>query len=815
MTRHHAVLAALLATLAGAAAATGTMLPSGFEETTVLRGLTEPTAVAFAPDGRIFVAEKSGLVKVFPGFDSEGAVLVDLRTNVFNFLDRGLHNLILHPDFPDQPYLYVLYTLDAEIGGTPPLWGTPGATSDACDDATFNGCIAAGRLSRFRLDGNGAPGGEEVMIENWCQQYPSHSVGGLAFDAAGALYVAAGEGASYNFVDYGQRGNPCADPPGEQTVPTARGGSLRSQNLELGGYGRATYGGKILRIDPLSGAAWPGNPLAGSEVPGADRIIAQGFRQPFRMAIRPGAQELWIGEVGWQEWEEINRLPLGGSSVLNFGWPCFEGELPQPGWAAAGLDVCAALYDAPASVTPPVFAYQHYQEVVEGDGCDTDQAAVTGLAFYSGGRYPPDYDGALFFADFASRCIWVMPAGDDGAPDPARRQRFAGQAQYPVDLVIGPGGDLYYVDIAGGTLRRIRYTAGNEAPRAVLRADVTSGSAPLTVRFDALQSSDGDGDQLAYAWDLDGDGALDDGDAVTARFTYQQPGRVMVRLRVSDPQGSNDEATATIEVGNPTPPQASIDAPPEGLLWHVGQEITLQGSGSDAEDGAIPGAQMAWRILLHHCPGGSCHTHPLQTFEGVADASFLAPDHGPDSYLEVQLTVTDSTGLQTTATRSLQPLHVDLRFESNPPGLTLGLNDGVATTPFTRPAIAGSTNSISAPAQQLVGCDVFEFVHWSDGGGASHTFNAPTQAAVWIATYRPAGNACVTPTPLPGGSCIGDCNGDHEVAIDEIVLGVSVALGLATPDACPDFDPDNPGSIRIEGLIAAVAAALDGCGSAP
>ena len=108
-------------------------VPSGFTETIVISGLTNPMVVRFASDGRVFVAEKSGLIKVFDDLqDTTPTVFADLRTNVHNFWDRGLLGMTLHPGFPDTPYVYVLYTHDAAIGGTAPRWGTAGATSDGC-----------------------------------------------------------------------------------------------------------------------------------------------------------------------------------------------------------------------------------------------------------------------------------------------------------------------------------------------------------------------------------------------------------------------------------------------------------------------------------------------------------------------------------------------------------------------------------------------------------------------------------------------------------------------------------------------------------
>ena len=114
-------------------AASAATVPAGFSEETVFSGLTEPMAVRFAPDGRVFVAEKSGLIKVFPNLTTNTpTVFADLRTNVYNFWDRGLLGLALDPNFATNPYVYVLYTYDGVIGGPAPKWGAPGVDSDPC-----------------------------------------------------------------------------------------------------------------------------------------------------------------------------------------------------------------------------------------------------------------------------------------------------------------------------------------------------------------------------------------------------------------------------------------------------------------------------------------------------------------------------------------------------------------------------------------------------------------------------------------------------------------------------------------------------------
>ena len=93
-------------------------LPPGFVDEVVLSGLSSPTAIRFSPDGRVFVAEKSGLVKVFASLsDPAPTVFADLRTNVHNYWDRGLLGLTLDPGFPTRPYVYVFYTYDGPIYG--------------------------------------------------------------------------------------------------------------------------------------------------------------------------------------------------------------------------------------------------------------------------------------------------------------------------------------------------------------------------------------------------------------------------------------------------------------------------------------------------------------------------------------------------------------------------------------------------------------------------------------------------------------------------------------------------------------------------
>ena len=120
--------------------------------------------------------------------------------------------------------------------------------------------------------------------------------------------------------------------------------------------------------------------MIGATDPNDRRIIASGLRNPFRITTRPGTDEIWVGDVGWNDWEEINRI-LSGTASRNFGWPCYEGAGRQSGYDGANLNVCENLYAQPGAVTAPYFAYHHTSRVVPNETCPTGSSSMAGLEF--------------------------------------------------------------------------------------------------------------------------------------------------------------------------------------------------------------------------------------------------------------------------------------------------------------------------------------------------------------------------------------------------------------------------------------------------
>lgn len=235
-------------------------------------GLTRPVDIQ-AAQGRLFVVEKPGIIRVYENGQPLDAPFLDITDRVNpKGNEMGLLGLAFHPDYADNGFFYVNYT------------GAGGHT----------------RIARFQADGNSADADSEKILLTIEQPYSNHNGGALAFGPDGYLYVALGDG--------GLAGDP----------------HKNGQNVK-------TLLGKILRIDVNNG-----DPYAiPSDNPFGNEVWAYGLRNPWRISFDMATGDLWIGDVGQGSWEEIDYLPAGSGAGANFGWSVMEGNhgydgKPQP-----------------------------------------------------------------------------------------------------------------------------------------------------------------------------------------------------------------------------------------------------------------------------------------------------------------------------------------------------------------------------------------------------------------------------------------------------------------------------------------------------
>lgn len=301
-----------------------------------------PVGVTIAPDGRIFIRQKSGVVRIVKNDVLLPTPFLDIQAQVNQCSDRGLLGLAVDPNFVNNGFVYLLYTL--EMGGDPNDCGpkTSQLTRVTADPANLDLAL---------------PGSEIVILGNLPSEGDSHSIGTVRFAPDGKIFVGVGDAASYTFAD-----------------PQA----LRAQDLN-------SFAGKILRINP-DGSAPGNNPFYNGPNSNRSKVWAYGLRNPFRFGLHPISGEPYIADVGWNSKEEINR-----GRGKNFGWPCYEGAAPQPQYQAAFLQ-CRQLRQS--AVTGPLYEYDR-----------SIGATVIGGTFYASFLYPPEYHGNFFFADYVSKWI--------------------------------------------------------------------------------------------------------------------------------------------------------------------------------------------------------------------------------------------------------------------------------------------------------------------------------------------------------------------------------------------------------------------------
>jgi glucose/arabinose dehydrogenase len=359
-----------------------TKVPTGFTDSLVAK-VNNPTSMAMAPDGRIFVAQKGGKLRVIKNGQLLSKPFLTLTTDTQFF--RGLLGVAFDPNFSTNHYVYVFYT------------ATSPNLHNRVSRFTANGDVAVARSEKVLLDLPAFPDPNQG----------AHYGGSLRFGADGKLYIGVGDG----------------DNDGGDAKLHRYSQTLDNPN------------GKILRINS-DGTIPTDNPFYGP-TPGDDRIWALGLRQPISLDVQSGTGRMFVNEVGEDSWEEIDEVARGA----NYGWPDYEGfapsppnlqnyqdpllAYPHPGISpdpavATGCSITGGAFYDPVTATNAFASYQgkyFYTDYCSGWIRSFDSATGTSAAFASGIVNPVD----LEVADNGS--LYYLYRGSSSVPAAVRQIR--------------------------------------------------------------------------------------------------------------------------------------------------------------------------------------------------------------------------------------------------------------------------------------------------------------------------------------------------------------------------------------------------------
>lgn len=299
----------------------------------------------------------------------------------------GLTNLAFHPSFAQNGRLFLHLNQTGGATGTQTM------------------------LARLTSADGGATFGQPApVVGPFDQPLGDHAGGGLAFGPDGYLYVA--------FGDSG-----CCD------------------DVAVRGQSKNTFFSKVLRVDvttpPQAGRTYvvpPSNPFAAGQDGVEPLTFARGFRNPWRLSFDRDRGDLWLGDIGQDTSEEIDRVQAGG----NYGWPCREGATPLLAGNAAHCPSSANLID-------PIFSYEH----VAG----ATHRSITGGYVYRGNALP-ELRGKYIYGDYVTKEIWALGENGGGAYLPIQLNKGGPDGSW-VSFAEGLDGELYAVDLLGSALYKL------------------------------------------------------------------------------------------------------------------------------------------------------------------------------------------------------------------------------------------------------------------------------------------------------------------------------------------------------------------------
>lgn len=556
--------------------------------------LDEPMVFEVLKDGRVYIAERKGALKVYdpsiPGVKTMGFLSVNTKGNN----EQGFAGMTVDPKFAENGRIYVFY---------------------------YHPTIAKAVISRWEVRNDVlVANSEKVMIEFPAQRETCcHTGGGMTWDGDGNLYITIGNNTGNALMAHTD------ERPGRSSWDDQRG-AANTDSLE----------GKILRIHPEPDGTYtipkgnlfpPGTPKTRPE------IYTMGHRNAWRVAVDSKTGYLYWGEVGPDGQNDTEIGPRGYDEFNQarkpgfFGWPYFVGEsaFPHYDYAAkkpgekkdplkpvnnspnnTGLKELPPL--APSFIYYPYAASEKFPEVGSGGRSATGGPIYRRADFKEPKRaWPAYFEGKWIATDLSRRWIMVISMHENGDYKSMERFLPSYRPVEPIDMKFGPEGDLYVLEYGGrwfqqspeAKLVRIEYEGGNRKPVAIASADKLGGTPPFDVKLSAEGTADPDGDKLSYRWEIfetGRDRRVFDSANPTVRL--EGVGSVVASLTVTDAAGASDSKTVGIVSGN-EPPKVAVKFTGNSSFYFPDQPLPYAVEVADKEDGTVADGRIpADRVAL-------------------------------------------------------------------------------------------------------------------------------------------------------------------------------------------------------------------------
>jgi cytochrome c len=517
-----------------------------YRKLVLAEGLSNPLMFDFAADGRLYLIEMAGDIKMYNQHTKAWKTIGSLPT--FDGNEFGLIGMVLDNDFIKNGFIYLQY---------------------------FPKDSLIAHISRFTIKKDSLDRQSEqlylrIPYENHC----CHTAGSMAMDGNGNLYAATADNADAFFTHY--------------ALTDDRAGNSRNDALRSAGNTQ-DYRGKIIRIHPGPNGGYTipdGNLFPKNGKQGKPEIYVMGLRNPFRMAVDKKTGYVYWGEVGPDAGNDSTRGPKGhdefnrAREAGNFGWPLFIGNnKPYAHVYFAQNDSVGERFDplhpvnfsannTGAKELPPAQPALMYYPYDTSNAFPSfgkgGRTAIGGPVYHfndddtSSIKFPRYFENCWFIAEWMRNWIKVVHLTKDADIDYIEDFMPGTEFKKPIYMKFGPDGTLYMIEFGPGwqnnidtRLVKIEYVAGNRPPVAVARASDVYGKLPFKVQLHADSSYDYDNDSLQYTWTDDQGKTIAQGPQL--QQTFSTAGEYHIILIVQDAHKAIARDTISLMAGNAMP----------------------------------------------------------------------------------------------------------------------------------------------------------------------------------------------------------------------------------------------------------------------